>query len=71
MQCSCGGETTDHEVVRDKQPIAQFRRCTACGRIMWIWGEDELKACDRAEVEAQASLFDESVALNQGELTRL
>ena len=43
MQCKCGGTTSDHQVVRNKQPIAEFKRCNACGRISWNWGEDAYK----------------------------
>jgi len=35
MQCSCGGSTTSHEVVREKKVVGEFEQCTACGRVAW------------------------------------
>jgi len=32
MQCSCGGETGSHKVVRDKQVVAEYEKCTSCGQ---------------------------------------
>ena len=44
MECNCGGWTTDHEVVRNKKPAGEYRKCIACGRILWNWKTDELES---------------------------
>ena len=36
MQCSCGAETKDHDVVRNGVVAAKYARCVSCGRILWI-----------------------------------
>jgi len=36
MQCQCGGETSTHNVVRNKKQVGEFEQCRACGRICWI-----------------------------------
>jgi len=41
MQCKCGGETNDHEVVRDGETVARYKRCRVCGFIAWIWNMPE------------------------------
>lgn len=46
MICNCGGHSTDHDVVRDKVLVACYQKCASCGRILWIFGEKELKAID-------------------------
>jgi len=33
-QCSCGGSTTDHEIVRNKVTVGIYAKCH-CGRWMW------------------------------------
>ncbi len=43
MQCSCGGETKDHKVIRQKQVAGLYAKCQACGRICWIHKTDQLK----------------------------
>lgn len=37
VNCKCGGETADHYVTRDRNRVAEFRRCKACGRVSWLW----------------------------------
>lgn len=36
MQCKCGGEMSDHDVVRDNEKHGAYKKCTGCGRIHWI-----------------------------------
>jgi len=43
MTCNCGSQSTDHTVVRDKEVIAFYQKCTSCGRILWRFGENQLK----------------------------
>lgn len=43
MQCNCGGTTKDHNVVENKKLVGQYARCTACGRIMWLFDNREKK----------------------------
>ena len=43
MQCSCGGETLDRKVIRDKKLAGEYARCPNCGRILWLWKSEELK----------------------------
>ena len=43
MQCSCGGMTTDHKVVRKKNLVGEFMQCKECGRVSWLWKTKELK----------------------------
>jgi len=43
MQCKCGGEATIQKVIRDKNTAGEFMRCTACGRISWLWRSAKLK----------------------------
>lgn len=52
MQCSCGAETKDHEVVRNGAVVGVYARCCSrpvetspegCGRICWRWITDELR----------------------------
>ena len=58
MQCSCGGETLDHQVQRKKKLVAMFARCIACGRIAWLWGRDEMLRIDRLKrLGAQVAMF--------------
>ena len=37
MQCKCGSETREHDVVRQKEVVARYRRCITCGFVDWIW----------------------------------
>ena len=39
MQCPCGSHTRDAIVQRNKRIIGEFRRCTICGRMLWLWKE--------------------------------
>lgn len=48
MECKCGGSTVDKIVVRDSKPAGEFKECTACGRIMWLWKSDKLEATDNS-----------------------
>lgn len=41
MQCKCGGMTSDHKVVRDKETVGEYARCTSCGYVSWIWKHDD------------------------------
>ena len=43
MQCSCGGHTTDRQVVMDKVIEGRYDCCTSCGRIHWSMKSDKLK----------------------------
>lgn len=36
MQCPCGGATKDHEVVKNHKLVGLYRKCVACGRILWV-----------------------------------
>lgn len=53
MECKCGGSTVDREVVRNKQVAGEYRICTACGRIQWLWKSERLikEATDNCEFE--------------------
>lgn len=42
MQCTCGGETIDKDVIRNKKKAGEYRECRRCGRMSWIWKTDEL-----------------------------
>ena len=51
MQCSCGNEMRDHKIQRNRQIVAEYKRCIAkesrgCGRVLWIWAGPEI---DRTE----------------------
>ena len=46
MECSCGGYTTVHEVVRDKTLVGEFSQCVACGRVLWIFGQEAARTID-------------------------
>ena len=35
MQCSCGGETTDHKVQKNNRIVGRYAKCNTCGRICW------------------------------------
>jgi hypothetical protein len=35
--CNCGGKTKDKSMSRRGRKIAEYKLCTACGRIEWIW----------------------------------
>lgn len=39
MQCSCGGETRDHKIQRNKIVVCEYVRCVRCGRQHIIRGE--------------------------------
>lgn len=41
MGCNCGWMTVDHEVVRGKQIIGNYARCSNCGRVEWLWKADD------------------------------
>ncbi len=43
MQCSCGGETRDHKVIRNKLIAGEYAKCTSCGRVYWINEQEILK----------------------------
>ena len=39
MQCNCGGETTEHQIVRNKGVVCEYQKCKACGRQLITKGE--------------------------------
>ncbi len=43
MQCSCGSETVDKKVIRDKKTAGEYAECVKCGRILWRWKTEELE----------------------------
>ena len=47
MECSCGGYTTLHQVTRDKALAGEFSQCVACGRVLWIFSQEEVRAIDQ------------------------
>jgi hypothetical protein len=43
MECSCGSAIfTEHKVQRDKKVIAVYVQCKSCGRVLWMWGKDNV-----------------------------
>jgi hypothetical protein len=32
MECNCGGETTERQIVRNKEIVCEYQRCKECGR---------------------------------------
>ena len=42
MNCKCGGSTSDHKVIRNKEPVGMYAQCTSCGRVSWLWKNKEL-----------------------------
>jgi hypothetical protein len=34
MQCSCGGETTERTIQRDKKIVMVYQICKSCGRLV-------------------------------------
>jgi len=43
MQCKCGGYTSDHDVVRNKEKVGEFVQCVSCGRVSWVFQSESLK----------------------------
>lgn len=37
MICNCGGQTKAKEMKKEGRKIAEYRLCSACGRIEWIF----------------------------------
>lgn len=35
MECKCGGQTTDRQVIRAGKRVGWYAKCTACARIHW------------------------------------
>jgi len=61
MQCSCGGSTDSHQVIRENVVVGEFERCKACGRITWKMIKHSLKVelgitrSQRLELEKDAT----------------
>ena len=32
MQCNCGGDTVERQIVRSKKVVCEYQRCKICGR---------------------------------------
>jgi hypothetical protein len=32
MECNCGGETQERQIVKNKEIVCQYQRCKSCGR---------------------------------------
>jgi hypothetical protein len=32
MECKCGGETTERQIVRNKNVVCEYQHCKGCGR---------------------------------------
>jgi hypothetical protein len=32
MECNCGGETSERQIVRKKKVVCEYQRCRSCGR---------------------------------------
>ena len=49
MQCPCGGATTDHKVQENKQVVAEYAKCHACGRVCWIYDNRSVRRIEENE----------------------
>jgi len=54
MQCSCGGEASEHSVQRNLKIVAEFAECRACGRVSWLWGKDEMIRIDTEKAKKRS-----------------
>ncbi len=57
MQCPCGGSTKDHAVQRAGRVVAEYRRCTACGRVGWIHGREHVHGATHSRNTSQGDLL--------------
>ena len=62
MQCKCGGMTSDHEVVRNKEVVGRYVKCTSCGYVSWLKQDASLKE-EIAKERKEA--FDEYLKLSE------